>query len=61
MANSEGTSTEYGIFDDFKAYPWVLAIHHYLDLNNLVASLKERVIAPAERKVIEVRQAAQGG
>jgi CheY-like chemotaxis protein len=57
----EGSSMEYGMFEHFKPYPWVLAIHHYLDLNNLVASLKERVIAPAERKVIEVRQAAQGG
>ncbi len=46
---------EYGMFEHFKRYPWVLAIHRYRDLDDLMATLKEKVIAPAEAKVIEIR------
>lgn len=45
----------YGMFEDFKSYPWVLAIHCYRDLDDLMATIKENVIKPAEAKVLEVR------
>ncbi len=51
-----GGATEYGMFEHFKKYPWVLAIHRYRDLKDLLSSLKEKVIEPAEAKVKELRE-----
>jgi uncharacterized protein YjbI with pentapeptide repeats len=46
---------EYAMFVDFlKTYHWVLPIYYYTDQANLLASLKERVIAPAEQKAMEL-------
>jgi hypothetical protein len=46
---------EYAMFVDFlKTYHWVLPIHYYLDQVNLLATLKEQVIEPAERKAKEL-------
>ena len=38
----------------FKDYPWVLPIYHYTDQANLLPSLKEQIIGPAERKAQEL-------
>jgi hypothetical protein len=38
----------YGMFDDFRLYPWVLEPVLYLDEATLLAELDEKVIAPAE-------------
>jgi hypothetical protein len=43
------------MFEHFKRYPWVLAIHRYRDLDDLLSSLSEKVIAPAEAKAKEIR------
>jgi uncharacterized protein YjbI with pentapeptide repeats len=57
---------EYGMFEDFLNYPWVLAPYRYDTLESLLASLQENVIAPAaakaeeaerRRKTIEMRMA----
>jgi hypothetical protein len=46
---------EYAMFVDFlKTYHWVLPIYYYTDQANLLASLKERVIVPAEQKAMEL-------
>jgi hypothetical protein len=45
---------EYGMFEHFKRYPWVLAVHRYRDLGDLLVSLSEKVIAPADAKVKEL-------
>jgi hypothetical protein len=47
---------EYAMFEHFKKYPWVLHIHCYKDVNDLVRSLSSEVIAPVEAKVKELRQ-----
>ena len=47
---------EYGMFEHFKKYPWVLAIHRYKDFRDLVSTLKTKVIQPAEAKVKELRE-----
>ena len=44
----------YSMFDDFKVYPWVLAIHHYESGEKLITELDE-VLADAEQKVQELR------
>src|SRR2546421_2260502 len=48
---------EYAMFVDFlKTYPWVLPVHYYRDQANLLASLKDRVIDPAEQKAQELEK-----
>ena len=52
----EGSSTEYGMFEHFKRYPWVLPVYRYRDLDDLLVTLGEKVVTPAETKVAELRQ-----
>ena len=40
---------EYGMFEHFRRYPWVLSTWMYEDLDSLIADLDAKVIAPAER------------
>lgn len=47
---------EYAMFEHFKKYPWVLRIHCYKDVNDLVRSLSSKIITPVEAKVKELRQ-----
>ncbi len=47
-------SEPWGMYDHIKRYPWVLPIHRYIDLPDLLATLEERVIGPAERKAQEL-------
>jgi len=42
-------STEYGMFEHFKRYPWVLKTYRYPSSEHLIAGLAEHVIGPAER------------
>jgi hypothetical protein len=45
---------EYGMFRDLLDYPWVLEPYKYENLDELVASLETRVIAPAAIKANEL-------
>src|SRR6266496_1637165 len=46
---------EYSMFVDFlKNYNWVFPIHYYTDQTNLLTTLKEQVIEPAEQKAREL-------
>jgi hypothetical protein len=46
---------EYAMFVDLlKTYHWVLPVHFYRDQVNLLATLKEHVIDPAEQKAQEL-------
>jgi uncharacterized protein YjbI with pentapeptide repeats len=47
-------SKEYGMFEHFKSFPWVLEAHRYTTVDRLLASLKEHVIEPAEQKAREL-------
>jgi hypothetical protein len=44
----------YSMFKDFEVYPWVLRAYQYKKLEQLLATLAEKVIAPAEQKVKEL-------
>jgi len=50
------SAEEYGMFEHFKRYPWVLPIHRYKDLDDLLKSLPEKVIAPIEAKAMEFQK-----
>jgi hypothetical protein len=41
---------EYGMFEHFKRFPWVLEPYLYEDQDRLLAALNEKVIGPAEQK-----------
>ena len=52
----EGSTGEYGMFQDLRKYDWVLEVHRYDSLEGLLASLGDRVIAPAEAKAKELEK-----
>jgi len=52
----EGSTGEYAMFQDLSKYQWVLPIHPYKDINYLLDSLGEKVIAPAESKAQELEK-----
>ncbi len=41
---------EYGMFEHFTKFPWVLPLHRYSDLASLLAPFKDQIIEPAEKK-----------
>lgn len=45
---------EYAMFEHFKRYPWVLETYRYQDIPTVLASLKENIIEPVEKKAIEL-------
>jgi hypothetical protein len=52
----EGASRPYAMFKDYRMYDWVLPVHRYEGLDPLLATLAEKVIAPAEEKVKDLRR-----
>lgn len=46
----QARAKEYGMFEHFKSYPWVLELYRYRDDDDLLQSIQERVIGPAEKK-----------
>ncbi len=49
-------ASEWGMFDDFRSYPWVLPVYHYHNIEGLLGCLREVVIEPAEAKAVELRK-----
>jgi hypothetical protein len=47
---------ECSMFEDFKPYNWVLKIYRYNDVEDLLKSLIEKVIIPAEDKIKELQK-----
>jgi len=48
------SQSEYGMFEHFTKFPWVLPVYKYSDLSQLLTSFKKQVIDPAERKAREL-------
>jgi uncharacterized protein YjbI with pentapeptide repeats len=46
---------EYGMFEHFRHYPWVLEVVSYADEETLISVLDQKVIAPAEAMTIAQR------
>jgi hypothetical protein len=49
-------SAEYGMFEHFKRYPWVLETYSYPSSERLIAGLAEHVIDPPENYARSVRE-----
>jgi hypothetical protein len=45
---------EYGMFEHFRRYPWVLDTYYYDNHNEVLASIEDKVISPAETKAREL-------
>jgi uncharacterized protein YjbI with pentapeptide repeats len=52
----EGVTRPYSMFPDYWKYHWVLTVHHYENLDGLIASLRDKVIVPVEAKVRELEE-----
>jgi hypothetical protein len=52
----EGSSQPYGMFKDYWKYDWVLRPYRYEGPEQLLATLAEEVIAPAEAKVTALEE-----
>jgi uncharacterized protein YjbI with pentapeptide repeats len=52
----EGSARPYAMFKDYWKYEWVLPVYRYEGLEPLLATLAEKVIAPAEGKVEALRE-----
>jgi hypothetical protein len=50
-------SAEYGMFEHFKRYPWVLETYRYASSERLIAGLSKHVIGPAENYAQSVKGA----
>jgi hypothetical protein len=48
-----GSQQEYGMFEHFKRFPWVLKTYIYDTQEQLLSSLESHVIGPAELKAKE--------
>lgn len=46
---------EYGMFEHFKNYQWVLDIVNYIDSSDLIAKLNNKIIKPSEVKFTEMK------
>ena len=49
------SSDEYALFEHIKRYPWVLNPYRYESEAELIASIRDEVIIPAEAKLEEIR------
>lgn len=47
---------EYGMFDFFRGFPWVLNLHEYESPEILLENIIPAIITPAEQKVAELRR-----
>lgn len=50
----QASEREYGMYEHFISYPWVLPIYHYHNVNELLNSSQEQIIEPAEKKAREL-------
>jgi len=49
-------SKPWDMYDHIKSYPWVLKIHKYKNQKDLLPSLWEKVITPAEEMLLEAKK-----
>ena len=45
---------EYGMFEHFRRFPWMLETYYYDNLNEVLVSIEDKVISPAETKAREL-------
>ena len=53
------SQNEYGMFNDFRDYPWVLPLYGYDNLKGLLAVLEEKVIEPAVHRLKKLKNSTR--
>ena len=46
----------FALFVDYKKYQWTLPLYRYDSMEGLIESLTQKVIEPAEAKIVELRK-----
>jgi Pentapeptide repeats (8 copies) len=54
IMRSSRSQHDYAMFADFTRHPWVLPLSSYKDQEDLVSSLDERILGPAEEKLRDI-------
>jgi len=44
------------MFNDFRDYQWVLPLYRYKNIEHLISTIDENVIAPLETKALEIEK-----
>jgi len=44
----QASADEYGMFEHFNRYPWVLTLNHYTGIDDLMAGFQEKILQPLE-------------
>ena len=52
----QASEPEYGMYEHFPRYPWVLPLYRYVDVDDAIQSIQENIISPAEQKAKELNQ-----
>ena len=52
----QASASEYGMFEHFKRYPWVLDAYRYAGEDEVIANMEQKIIAPCEVKALEMRK-----
>jgi len=50
----EGSTGEYAMFQDLKKFDWVLSVHRYKNLDDLLETFEDKLVLPAEEKAKEL-------
>ncbi len=50
----QASEREYGMYEHFPRYPWVLSVYRYDDIEDAMQSIQENIITPAEQKAKEL-------
>jgi len=49
------TAVEYGMFEHFKRYPWVMELRRYDDAQSLLAGFAKNIISSIEERLLDLR------
>jgi hypothetical protein len=55
----ENSTGEYALFRDLRKFHWVLSVHRYKNLDDLLESFGNKVVFPAEEKAKEILERKQ--
>ncbi len=47
----QASASEYGMFEHFQRYPWVLPIYRYTNIDDLLDNIVVKIINPAEKRI----------
>jgi uncharacterized protein YjbI with pentapeptide repeats len=52
----QASESEYGMYEHFTRFPWILPLYRYNDVDDAIRSIQENIINPAEQKAQELEK-----